>query len=200
MSKLEFLTELRDGLCGLPQEDITERLSFYTEMIDDRIEEGMSEAEAIEKIGSVDEIILQIIDETPFKRIVKEKIKPKRGLRGWEITLIILGFPLWFPLLIAAFAVFLALYISIWSVIISLWAVFVSFIATAFGGVISGIVFICLGKTVAGITMLAAAAVCAGLSIFMFFGCKATTKGILLVTKKLALVIKGSFVGKEKSK
>ena len=38
-----FLDELRKGLSGLPEEDIQERLSFYSEMIDDGMEEGLSE-------------------------------------------------------------------------------------------------------------------------------------------------------------
>ena len=37
----------------------------------------------------------------------------------------------------------------------------------------------------------------AGLSVFLFFGCKAATKGIVLLTKAIALGIKKSFVGKE---
>ena len=39
MTKQEFLAELRRGLSGLPQNDIEERLNFYSEMIDDRMEE-----------------------------------------------------------------------------------------------------------------------------------------------------------------
>ena len=47
MNKQEFLSQLRKGLAGLPQNDIEERLAFYGEMIDDRIEEGLSEEEAV---------------------------------------------------------------------------------------------------------------------------------------------------------
>ena len=47
MNKTEFLNELKDGLSGLPREDVEERLSFYGEMIDDRVEEGMTEEEAV---------------------------------------------------------------------------------------------------------------------------------------------------------
>ena len=47
MGKQEFLAQLRKGLQGLPQEDIEERLTFYSEMIDDRMEEGLSEEEAV---------------------------------------------------------------------------------------------------------------------------------------------------------
>jgi hypothetical protein len=38
-----------------------------------------------------------------------------------------------------------------------------------------------------GTALIAAGLVCAGLSIFLFFGCKVATKGILLLTKQLAL-------------
>ena len=47
MNKLEFIAELRDRLSGLPQGEVEERLSFYSEMIDDRMEDGVSEKEAV---------------------------------------------------------------------------------------------------------------------------------------------------------
>ena len=48
MSKSEFLTALRARLGGLPQGDVAERLDFYSELIDDRMEEGLSEEAAVE--------------------------------------------------------------------------------------------------------------------------------------------------------
>lgn len=42
MLKEEFLAQLRGGLAGLPQEDLEERLAFYSELLDDRMEEGLS--------------------------------------------------------------------------------------------------------------------------------------------------------------
>ena len=47
--------------------------------------------------------------------------------------------------------------------------------------------------------MIGAGIVCAGLSIFMFYGCKAATKGILVLTKKLAVWIKNCFIKKEEA-
>ena len=43
MSKQEFLAALEEGLSGLPREDVDERLGFYSEMIDDRMEDGLPE-------------------------------------------------------------------------------------------------------------------------------------------------------------
>ena len=105
MLKQDFLSALREGLKGLPEKDIEERITFYGEMIDDRIEEGLSEEEAVNEIGTVDAVVQQIVAETPLTRIVGEKIKPKRKMRAWEIVLIVLGFPIWFSLLAAAGAV-----------------------------------------------------------------------------------------------
>ena len=197
MNKQEFLECLRKGLSGLPQEDIEERLTFYSEMIDDRIEEGLLESEAVSAIGTVDAIITQILSDTPLTKLVKEKAKPKRTLKAWEIVLIILGSPIWLSLLIGAFAIILAAYIVVWSVVITLWSIEASFAACTLGGIVSAAVFTFQGNGLTGLAMLSAGVVCAGLSVFMLYGCKSATNGILLLTKKMALGIKTLFVGKE---
>ena len=43
MDKKAFLAQLRSQLSGLPQNDIEDRLIFYSEMIDDIMEEGITE-------------------------------------------------------------------------------------------------------------------------------------------------------------
>ncbi len=197
MSKQEFLDELRKGLSGLPQEDIEERLTFYSEIIDDRMEEGLSEADAVSQIGSVDDVISQIVAETPLSKLVRERVKPKRMLKAWEIVLIVLGSPIWLSLLIAAAAVILAIYVALWSVIISLWAIEVALLACVLSVVASAVIFAFGGSSLTGIAMLGAGLVCAGLSIILFFSCKAATRGILFLTKKIALGIKSLFIGKD---
>lgn len=198
MRKQEFLDTLRSRLSGLPQQELEERLAFYGEMIDDRMEEGLSEAAAVSDIGSVDTVASQIIADIPFAKIAKEKIKPKRRLRAWEIVLLALGSPIWLSLAIAAFAVILSVYVVIWSVIISLWAVFGSLIGCAVGGFAAGIGFAISLNSLGGVALIGAGLVCAGLAIFLFYGCKEATKGTALLTQKIALGIKKCFVGKEK--
>ncbi len=197
MNKSEFLGALRKGLHGLPQDDIEERLAFYGEMIDDRTEEGLSEEEAVSAVGAVNEIVAQTVADTPLAKIAKERIRPKRRLKAWEIVLIALGSPIWLSLAIAAAAVILSVYVSLWAVIVSLWAVFVSLAVCAVGSVPMCIFFIAGGSGAQGLVTLSAGLVCAGLSIFMFYGCKEVTKGILILTKKFAVCIKNCFMGKE---
>ncbi len=197
MTKQEFLARLRRGLSGLPQHDIDENLAFYSEMIDDRMEEGLLEEEAVSAIGSADEIIAQAIADIPLLKIAKERIRTKSRLKAWEIVLIILGFPIWLSLGVAVATIILSLYVSLWAVIISLWAVFGSMVGCLFGSMVAGVVFVCIGNILTGVAMIAAGIVCAGLSIFMFCGCKTATKGIVILTKKLVIRIKNCFVKKE---
>lgn len=197
MNKNDFLKELKNGLRGLPADDIEECLSFYSEMIDDRIENGMSEEEAVLSVGSTNEIVTQTMADIPLGKLVKEKAKPSRALRAWEIVLLILGSPIWFSLLVAAFSVILSLYIVLWTLIISLWAIEISFIACGFAGVAVGILYMSLGKALTGIALLCAGLLLLGLSIFLFFGCRAATNGILMLSKKFGLGIKKLFVKKE---
>ena len=203
MNKQEFLSELRKRLSRLPKQEMEERIGFYSEMIDDLMEEGLTEEEAISQIGSVEEIVPQIIgdsdhaQDTTQDEKVKNKTHTKRQLSPWEIVLIALGSPIWLSLLIAAFSVILSVYVVIWSVVISLWSVQVSLIACALGGIVAGILFIVLGNTLSGIAMIGAGVVCAGLSILFFFLSRLTTKAVVWLTVKMALGIKSCFVKKE---
>lgn len=195
MNKQELLARLRAGLTGLPPEDVAERLTFYSEMIDDRIEEGLSEENAVAAVGFVDEIVAQIIADTPLTRIARERMRPK-GRRGLGTVLLILGSPVWLSLGIAVAAVAFSLYASLWAVLVSLWAVFVSLAAGFVGGVSAAVVFSVGGHVASGVALLAAGLVCAGLSIFAFFGCRAATAGLLWLTKKAGLWLKCCFVRK----
>lgn len=200
MNKTEFLAALERALSGLPEQDVREQLAFYGELIDDRVEEGLSEEEAVKERGSVDEIAKQTLADIPLSRLVKERVKPKRALRAWEIVLVVLGFPLWFPLLLAAAVVVLALYIVLWALVIVLWAVEISLWACVLGGIAAAVIYFVKGAALQGIVMLGAALVCAGLSIFLFFGCVAASKGVVILAKKIARGIKSLFVRKERVK
>lgn len=111
--------------------------------------------------------------------------------------MIVVGSPVWISLLIAAFAIILSLYVSVWSIIISLWAVFVAVIVSSFGGVASGMIFVVTGNAFTGGAAVGVGLICAGTAVFLFFGCKAATKGILLLTERMALSVKKRFVKKE---
>ncbi len=195
MNKQDFLTQLGKALCGLPQGEIAEHLTFYSEMIDDRMEEGLSEAEAVSAMGSVGQIAAQILSDKSDP--VEEAHKPSRQRKTWATILLILGSPIWLSLGIAAVSVVLSLYVSLWSVIVSLWAGFGAVVGCAFGGIVGGILLACQGFGLSGTAMIAAGLICAGLSILLFLGCKFTTATIASASKKIFIWCKKRFIKKE---
>lgn len=197
MTKVEFLKALREKLSGLPQDEMEERLLFFSEMIDDRMEDGCTEDAAVRMIGTVEEIAAQILSNTPPPKVNAKPARTKHRLRAPEIVFLVLGFPLWFPLLAAAFAVVLSLYVVLWSLVASTWAVFASFSACFLSFVSAGIAFVTIGNGLTGVALIGSGLILAGLAIFSFFGCKAATQGTILLTRKIASKIHKCLVRKE---
>ena len=198
MNKKEFLTELRSKLQGLPKDDLDNRISFYDEMIEDRKDEGKSEEDAVAEIGSVDDVVKQIAQETPLVKLVKERTKPKRALRAWEIVLIILGFPLWFPLLLTAFILMFVGYLLVWILVIVSYVLEGSLMAGAGGGLVIFLAYlfngdfnlISLGFTMASL----------GAAILLIFGCIGATKVSIKLSKAILTGIKTAFIRKGSTK
>lgn len=196
MKKNEFLWGLAEGLRGLPPEDLERWVDYYREMIDDRMEDGLSEEEAVADLGSLEEIRGQILTETPLPRLVKESVRPRRKLRAWEIVLLVLGSPVWVPLLAAAVILVASVYLSIWAVLLSLYAADLSVAVTGLAGGVALVQMLMAGRTAEGILFLGAGLVCIGLAILLFFGVNQLTKGLVWVTKRTLLALKNSFVRK----
>lgn len=193
MTKVEFLAELRAALAGLPEADIEKSLDFYSEMIDDRVEDGLPEEEAVAALGSIEDIKTQILKDIPITKIIKEKVKPKRSLSGLEITLLIVGFPIWLPLLISVAAVIFSVYVTLWSVIVVLYSVDLVFFAGAIAGVLGSIPILLMGNISAMLLVLGGGLVCAGLGILWIFVCVGATKAIVWLTR---VFFKSIFIGK----
>lgn len=99
MNKTEFLDALRHALGKLPSYEVEQSIAFYAEMIDDRIEDGMSEQEAVAALGSVHAIAAQIVAETP--PIPKAIAKANTGSRTLNIVLLAILSPIWVTLALA---------------------------------------------------------------------------------------------------
>lgn len=185
MNKIQFLLSMSEKLSALPREEVEERLRFYSEMIEDRMEEGLTEEQAVAEVGSVEEIAKQILNEADLEETAavvetvpaqKPEAAPKRKGSAWKTVLLIVGAPLWLPLVIAAWAVGIALYVAVWAVIISLWACFGALVGTAGYLLIAGAGFAISGNVAPGAAMVGGGMVCAGMAIFLFFGCKLCSK------------------------
>ena len=115
MTKALFLKSLRFRISDLPAAEVDERISFYNEMISDRMEEGLDEDEAVAAIGSIEIIAAQIKQDyrqipSSEEQIAPTAVRPlgtstqgyaraylvskKNSLKAWEIVLLALGSPI----------------------------------------------------------------------------------------------------------
>lgn len=192
MNKIEYLSAIRARINHLPPSEIDSYLSFYAEMIDDRIEEGMGEDEAIRDIGTVDEVVSQILSEAPDP---SAKQKNKRSISSGVIILLIIGSPVWLPILIAAAAIAFSVYIVIWSVIVSLYAVDLAIGVTGVAGLVGCFVLCAVGKPATAMLLAGGGLICIGLSILMLFAFNAITKLTVWLSKTLFKGIKLAVTG-----
>lgn len=197
MNKQEFLAALQAGLKGLPRGDIQHWVEFYREMVEDRMEDGMSEEEAVAALGPARDLVAQILSETPLPRLVHEKVKPKRPMKAWEIILLVLGSPVWVPLACAAVLVLLAGYAVLWACIITLYAVDLT---AALGGValiISALFYFPPNHVLSQIFFGGTGLMSAGIAVLLFLVSGKVTTWLLRLSKKALLAVKFRFVQKE---
>jgi len=173
MNRNEFMDAVRQKLKGLSEEDINKALEFYEEAINDRMEDGLTEDQAVSAIGTPDEIAEQILMDTPLPKLVKAKAKPDRGFKVWEIVLLILGFPLWFSLLITAGCLALAVIIVLAVLVITFFiVVFVLGIVGIVLLVVSILALISGGGSTA-VLQVGVAILSMGLAVLLFIPAKA---------------------------
>ena len=176
MTRDEFLGRLGELLACLPAEQVEETKAFYAEAIADRMEDGMSEEEAVAAMGTPGEVAEATLDDLPAvpRAIVRTRRRSTTLL--WVLTIV--GSPVWVPLLAAFAAVAVTVYICIWLLALCVWIV-----AAALGGV--GVVELLLA--VSGVTIghfpyaLASAGVGLGLvgvALFVGAGAWAASKQI----------------------
>ncbi len=189
MNKQEFLIELKKSLKGLRKKEISERVSFYSEMIDDRIEEGLTEEEAVAKISSISEI-----------SSTEEVKKEKKSSSKLKTALIIAGSPIWLALIIALFSVLLALVIVaialaisvvaiVFALFVSLWAILLSLFVGGIAGILSLVIYVIFAEATVGVMYCGAGAVCVGLAILAVMPIKELSKWLLIFIKKAFVFI-----------
>ena len=129
MDKTQFCALLGNKLKPyLSPKEIYKTLNFFEEMIDDRIDEGLSEEEAVSQLGDINIIVDQILDE--------HNIGKKQTKLVWRFIPRELGFiniVLLFPAWITIFSLIVSLFIVILSIIFS---IVLSIIAIFIGGIL----------------------------------------------------------------
>ncbi len=169
MNKKQFLDEIKQKLRGLEESDVKKSIDYYDEMIDDYVENGKSEEEAVSSLGSVDDIATSILKEISLPKLVKAGIKAKRKLLWWEIALLVIGSPVWVPILLAVVLILLSIYIVIWSIVVALYSINLAFAAVGVSGIAGSVFLMVLGNLYQGLFYLGIGLVFSGIAILLFF-------------------------------
>lgn len=202
MNKQEYLDQLRTALGCLSEEEVEESVAFYTEMIDDRVADGMSEEEATAQLDEPKTAARAIIGDLPAEareasqvsraaqatptQAVPPNPKPKSRVLYW--TLVILGSPLWLALLLAAAAVVLAAVVIVAALVLSVAAVAASLLLTlwvlaagllAAGPLGIAVCFygLAMGQPAYAAAELGSGLICFGLGLFCLHGAAAASAG-----------------------
>lgn len=185
MTRNEFIIDLRKALSHLKKDDQDRTISYYSEMIADRIDSGMSEEDAVNKMGSISQIVRGVEEEISIEEVKKEKPKNKNN-HATIFILILLAIPLWVPIFASIFSVLVVAYAMIWVLI----AVFIVVEASMAIVGIAGIIGFFTNMTTSipsAFLILGAGLICGGLCLLMF-------KPMLFIIKKLMYYSKRSFL------
>ena len=125
MNKTQFCALLGNKLKPyLSSKEIYKTLNFFEEMIDDRIDEGLSEEEAVSQLGDINIIVDQILDE---HNIGKKQTKLVWRFIPRELGFIItvLLFPAWITIFSLVASLFIVILSIIFSIVLSIIAIFI---------------------------------------------------------------------------
>ena len=192
MNKTEFIDELYHLLNPLSKSERQQHLDYYEEMIADRMEDGLTEEEAVAALGRPADIAAQILGEVPPK--------PARRFPIWAIVLIVLGSPLWLSLflavaavLVAVIAVVAAVYISLWAAIAAFYAADLAVLLGFLSGIAGGIFYLAQGISMPAVLFFGGGLVCAGVTVLLFFLCNLLSRMLWRLSKWSVLKIIGLF-------
>lgn len=136
MSKKEFLESLGRLLKSLGKSEREKSLSYYNEIIDDYMEDGYTEQQAVEQIGNPGLIAQEILEE----QRTQTKEPMSRGMKGLIAVLLVLGFPVWGSLVLAGFCIVLSAVLLVLSAYIVIWCIPVCTGAASVAGLILSVV------------------------------------------------------------
>lgn len=199
MNKAEFLHALDQRLTSLAESDRKRSVNYFAEIIDDRVEEGMGEEEAVAGLESIDDIVERILaekEDAETEQAVQVQPKSRRFPLWLTILLLVLGSPVWVPLFLTVISVAATFYICLW---IALSCVYLAAVSLVIGGIAGFLVVVptAVSYGVPSAVFLAGSAFgCIGLGILLFFPATWFAKWVVKLTTWCVLKLGEMFTAK----
>lgn len=163
MKQNEFLNKLKIHLYNIPKDEQNRIIEYYSEIINDKIDDGQDEEQVIAELGSPSDIANSVIEDYRENEN-KNKLKPKKSASIGKI--------IWFTVLIP-FALI---------AIVFLGAMIALFLLTSFIMVIGGLGYVVCSFALfaqfpVGVFQLGIGLTSCALGIFAGYGCNLLRKG-----------------------
>lgn len=191
-SRQAFLEALRRELASLPAAEVEKSVAFIEEMIDDRMEDGASEAEAVAALGDPVEAARAIVAELPPIPKAIAKSKTNSSTANWILAVVLS--PVWIPLALLAASTVLAIYLVIWGLALAVWILAIGFLCTGPMGIAVAAYCLFVGLPETALWQLGAGVFCFGLGVYCLFGAKKASVWFIEVSRRYAAKVKSLFV------
>ena len=206
MNKQQFIDALTSRLAYLPLEETEKFIDFYLEAIDDRVEDGMSEEEAVAAMGDIESVAHAIESEIPLSTIVKQRVKSSRerarsenaggGHSAWWIVLAILGSPVWLTVACVLFALVVTVFALVPVLIVVAFAVLVTFAVSAVFMLVYSVSRLFTAGLYAALMCLGMALLLGGAGAALLWPCVMLARLVVKLPQRFWHWIKGLFIGR----
>ncbi len=188
MNKTEFLNKLFYYLKKMDSAEKNKFIVYYEEMINDYIENGLTEEDAIHKIGTPEKIADDLLNN--YNSIKFEF--PSGGSKILNMIFIVIGFPLWGSFLLAFLLLVFSAYVVIWCVPFVAGAGCVGFLASSIVGVI-GTPFVLAKNLPLGLIQLGTSIASIGISFLLGALAVLLTKKFIVISRNFTVKLVSLF-------
>lgn len=188
MNKGEFLNQLASCLEKMNNAEKNKFITYYDEMISDYVENGVTEEEAVEKIGTpkkIAEVLLEDYDNVKLNL-------PSTSSKVLNFLIAVVGFPLWGSVFLAFILLVLSIYILIWCVPFATGAGCAGFFAASIIGIV-GTPFVMGKSSAVAIMQLGTGIASIGISLLLGIATIDLTKKFVIISKNFTIKLVALF-------
>ena len=169
MNRQEFTSALRDRLRKehVSREEIDDALTYYSEAIDDRTEDGMSEEDAVAALGGIDQAVAAVCADRPVVRRAISRVCVSRTTIVVTVVLLVLGSIAWIPIVLGLGILAIGVYLAIWALVASLWLADASLVLMGIIGVPLLAHAVASGMVLSGVLQMGCTFVMGGLGVLL---------------------------------
>lgn len=190
MLKPEFINKLSSHLHYLAPLERNRAIEYYSELISDKVENGMAEEDVIAEFGDIGQLANTILEENNFP--------PQKKKSKWDeykvliIVLLVLGSPILFGLAMGALGVLIGIAATVFSLVIALVSTCFAFGVSGIAAFISSFTLLPTNPS-AGIFQMGTGLVLIGSSVLLTIGCVYLLKLLIkLIIKLVKYISNGS--------